>query len=74
MRVRPANDVVGIEGVEVALRVRALFGELVVREVLEQGSEGLADMRERCLAVTRTTYNWEAAVQPYLAMVASILR
>jgi len=45
-----------------------------LRDVLEQGPPALAAMRERCLAVTRTTYNWEAAVQPYLAMVASILR
>jgi glycosyltransferase involved in cell wall biosynthesis len=40
-----------------------------LREVLEQGPERLTGMRDRCLTVTRTTYNWETAVQPYLALV-----
>jgi glycosyltransferase involved in cell wall biosynthesis len=43
-----------------------------LRGVLEQGPERLAGMRDRCLTVTRTTYNWETAVQPYLAMVAAL--
>jgi len=43
-----------------------------LRDVLEQGGESLAAMRERCLAVTRTAYNWETAVQPYLALVAGL--
>ena len=29
-------------------------------------------MRDRCLAVTRDRYNWETAVGPYLALVASL--
>ncbi len=43
-----------------------------LREVLEQGPERLAGMRDRCLVVTRTTYNWETAVGPYLALVARL--
>jgi glycosyltransferase involved in cell wall biosynthesis len=43
-----------------------------LREILEQGPERLAGMRDRCLTVTRTTYNWETAVQPYLELVAAI--
>ena len=43
-----------------------------LREILEQGPERLAGMRDRCLVVTRTTYNWEAAVGPYLALVARL--
>ena len=45
-----------------------------LREVLEQGPEGLAGMRDRCLTVTRTAYNWETAVAPYLALVADLAR
>lgn len=40
--------------------------------VLDQSPEGYAAMRARCLAVTRDHYNWESAVQPYLALVASL--
>jgi len=40
-----------------------------LREVLEQGPERLAGMKDRCLTVTRTIYNWEMAVEPYLALV-----
>jgi glycosyltransferase involved in cell wall biosynthesis len=43
-----------------------------LREILEQGPERLSGMRDRCLVVTRTTYNWQAAVGPYLALVARI--
>ena len=43
-----------------------------LREILEQGPERLAGMRDRCLTVTRTTYNWETAVGPYLALVARL--
>jgi glycosyltransferase involved in cell wall biosynthesis len=45
-----------------------------LREVLEQGPERLAGMRDRCLTVTRTTYNWETAVGPYLALVEQLRR
>jgi glycosyltransferase involved in cell wall biosynthesis len=38
-------------------------------EVLDQPAEGYEAMRARCLAVTRDRYNWETAVQPYLALV-----
>ena len=31
-----------------------------------------AATRERCLGITRTRYNWETAVEPYLALVARI--
>jgi len=44
-----------------------------LRDVLEQGAERLAGMRDRCLTVTRTTYNWELAVLPYLALVGTIV-
>jgi hypothetical protein len=30
-------------------------------------------MRERCLRVTRERYNWETAVEPYLALVRRLL-
>jgi glycosyltransferase involved in cell wall biosynthesis len=43
-----------------------------LREVLEQDADGLAAMRERCLAITRTRYNWERAVEPYLALLATL--
>lgn len=42
-----------------------------LREVLEQGPDPLLRMRERCLSVTACTYNWETAVEPYLALVAA---
>ena len=29
-------------------------------------------MRERCLFVTRTRYNWEAAAEPYLVLVRGL--
>jgi glycosyltransferase involved in cell wall biosynthesis len=45
-----------------------------LREVLEQDTAALAAMRERCLAVTRTTYSWEIAIRPYLALVRSLRR
>jgi glycosyltransferase involved in cell wall biosynthesis len=44
-----------------------------LREVLEQGPDELAAMKDRCLAVTRTTYNWETAVEPYLALVRNLV-
>ncbi len=43
-----------------------------LREVLEQPADAYAAMRERCLAVTRDRYNWESAVEPYLALVARL--
>jgi glycosyltransferase involved in cell wall biosynthesis len=42
-------------------------------DVLEQGPEALAAMRERCLRVTRERYNWEAAVVPYLELVRGLV-
>jgi len=41
-------------------------------DVLDQGPDSLAAMRERCLAVTSATYNWETAVQDYLALVGAL--
>jgi glycosyltransferase involved in cell wall biosynthesis len=41
-------------------------------EVLDQPAEAYAAMRQRCLAVTRDRYNWEAAVEPYLQLVAGL--
>jgi glycosyltransferase involved in cell wall biosynthesis len=46
---------------------RAL-GSIVDRPPAER-----AAMRERCLRVTRERYNWETAVQPYLALVRSLV-
>jgi glycosyltransferase involved in cell wall biosynthesis len=43
-----------------------------LREVLDQPGEARAAMRERCLRVTAERYNWELAVQPYLALVARL--
>jgi len=43
-----------------------------LREVLEQGDDALASMRARCLAITREEWNWETAVQPYLALVGRL--
>lgn len=47
--------------------------EAGLRAVLEQPPDALAAMRERCLVVTRTRYNWETAVQPYLALVERLV-
>jgi glycosyltransferase involved in cell wall biosynthesis len=44
-----------------------------LREILEQGPGALAAMRARCLAVTRDRYNWETAVEPYLALVRALV-
>ena len=43
-----------------------------LRSVLDLSDAELRAMRERCLAVTRDRYNWETAVQPYLAALARI--
>jgi glycosyltransferase involved in cell wall biosynthesis len=43
-----------------------------LREVLEQGDDALGSMRARCLVITRDEWNWETAVQPYLALVAGL--
>jgi glycosyltransferase involved in cell wall biosynthesis len=40
--------------------------------VLDQPPTVYAAMRDRCLGVTRDQYNWETAVQPYLALVAGL--
>ncbi len=40
-----------------------------LRGVLEQGDDALAAMRGRCLAITHDEWNWETAVEPYLALV-----
>ena len=40
-----------------------------LHEVLEQSPAEYDAMRKRCLAVTRDRYNWEVAVEPYLALV-----
>jgi glycosyltransferase involved in cell wall biosynthesis len=45
-----------------------------LREVLAQPAEELAAMRERCLVVTRERYNWERAVEPYLALADTLAR
>ena len=43
-----------------------------LRELLD-GEPGAIDARRaRCLAITRDRYNWETAVQPYLALVAGL--
>ena len=43
-----------------------------LRDVLEQPEAGYAAMRDRCLALSRDTYNWETAVVPYLELVARL--
>jgi glycosyltransferase involved in cell wall biosynthesis len=43
-----------------------------LREVLEQPAEAYTAMRKRCLAVTRERFNWETAVQAYLALVGTL--
>ena len=43
-----------------------------LRELLESPPEARAAMRDRCLAVTRSRYNWETAVVPYLELVARL--
>jgi glycosyltransferase involved in cell wall biosynthesis len=40
-----------------------------LREILDQASEDFAAMRARCVRVARERYNWESAVEPYLALV-----
>jgi glycosyltransferase involved in cell wall biosynthesis len=45
-----------------------------LREVLEQPAEALAAMRARCLTVTRERYNWERAVEPYVALADRLAR
>ncbi|HEV7810439.1 MAG TPA: glycosyltransferase [Candidatus Limnocylindrales bacterium] len=47
--------------------------EAGLRGVLDQPPADLAAMRERCLAITRTRYNWETAVQPYLRLVTELV-
>ncbi len=47
--------------------------EAGLRAVLDQSPADLAAMRERCLTVTRTRYNWETAVQPYLRLIESLV-
>ncbi len=44
-----------------------------LREILEQEPAERAAMRERCLRVTSTEWNWEAAVRPYLALIESLM-
>ncbi len=41
-------------------------------DILEQPEAGYEAMRDRCLAVSRDTYNWETAVVPYLDLVARL--
>jgi glycosyltransferase involved in cell wall biosynthesis len=43
-------------------------------DVLEQPAEDLAGMRDRCIEVTRTRYNWETAVEGYLGLVETLTR
>ena len=38
-------------------------------EILDQPAAASAALRDRCLAVSRDRYNWEAAVVPYLGLV-----
>ena len=42
-------------------------------DVLDQGPEALAAMRERCLRVTSERYNWETAVTDYLELVRGLV-
>jgi glycosyltransferase involved in cell wall biosynthesis len=44
----------------------------VLGEILDQPMAAYLAMRDRCLAVSRDRYNWETAVQPYLALVATL--
>ena len=43
-----------------------------LRAVIGQSPEDYARMRARCLAVTTERYNWEIAVQPYLALAGRL--
>ena len=43
-----------------------------LRELLDHGPGEIEATRARCLAITRDRFNWETAVQPYLALVASL--
>jgi glycosyltransferase involved in cell wall biosynthesis len=43
-----------------------------LREIIDQPEAELAAIRERCLTVTRERYNWERAVEPYLALVEGL--
>lgn len=45
-----------------------------LRDVLEQAPGDYAAMRLRCFAVTRDRYNWETAVEPYLALITRLVR
>lgn len=44
-----------------------------IRAVLDQSDGARAAMRARVLAAARARYNWDAAVQPYLTLVARLV-
>jgi glycosyltransferase involved in cell wall biosynthesis len=45
-----------------------------LRSILDLPGDEAEAMRERCVNVTRDRYNWETAVEPYLAVVDGLLR
>ena len=45
-----------------------------LRSILDLPGDEAEAMRERCINITRDRYNWETAVEPYLAVVDSLLR
>jgi glycosyltransferase involved in cell wall biosynthesis len=45
-----------------------------LRAILDQPPDDREAMRTRCLAVTRDTYNWELAVEPYLRLIGPLTR
>jgi glycosyltransferase involved in cell wall biosynthesis len=44
-----------------------------LRSLLDAAPEERTAMRERCLAITRDRFSWEAAVTPYLALVDGLV-
>ena len=44
-----------------------------LREILDLPEAERSAMRERCLAACRERYNWETAVEPYLALVRTLV-
>lgn len=44
-----------------------------LRAILEQGDDELAAMRSRALAATQARFNWETAVEAYLALVDALV-
>lgn len=46
--------------------------ERALGEILDLPGDAYDALRARCLAITRDRYNWETAVAPYLALVATL--